>query len=416
MSYRMGYRMSTRRGFVTIAAALVIMLVMSTSFITGVRFARQDASGSQNYVIAGTPVPTEVQQPLSDLIQAYNRLNSDSYYRPYADRKGLIYHAIEGMMLASSPPDDQHSSFLEPVLNQAVTTGLQEKNFGIGVQVQRTTDKKGMAIVPLVGSPAAKAGLRNGDVIIAVNGRLLAGTTDDTAVVLIRGDIGTVVRLTIVRAGVAQPFVVAVTRGTIPGVYDEVDGGIGYIKFSEFQVNTAQEVHTALADLLAKHITGLILDLRDNGGGYVDSARDIASEFLPANAPIYWERANGGNGGTSDIATIVTKSGIARRLPVVVLVNGSTASAAEILTEALVENGRAKVAGTTSYAKGSVQEDLPLADGGGLRITIRLWLTPKKHSVIGKGISPDFPVAAGTDASGNDLQKLRALQYLTTGK
>ena len=96
--------MPMRRGFVTIAAALVIMLVMSTSFITGVRFARQDASGAQNYVIAGTPVPTDLQQPLSDLWQAYNHLNADSYWRPFADQKGLIYHAIEGMMLGSSPP------------------------------------------------------------------------------------------------------------------------------------------------------------------------------------------------------------------------------------------------------------------------------------------------------------------------
>lgn len=408
--------MPIRRGFVTIAAALVIMLVMSTSFITGVRFARQDASGAQNYVIAGTPVPTELQQPLSDLWQAYNHLNADSYWRPFANQKGLIYHAIEGMMLASSPPEDQHSIFLEPVQNQVVTGQLQEKSFGIGAQVQRTADKKGVAIVPLVGSPAAKAGLRNGDVIIAVNGEPLAKVSDDKAVALIRGPLNTVVRLTIVRVGTAQPFVVAVTRGTIPGVYDEVDGTVGYIKFSEFEVNTAQEVHTALVELLAKHVTGLILDLRDNGGGYVDPARDIASEFLPANAPIYWERANVGNGKSADTATIVMKSGVAQKLPVVVLVNGNTASAAEILTEALVENGRARVAGTTSYAKGSVQEDLPLADGSGLRITIRLWLTPKKHSVLGKGITPDFPVAAGTDASGNDLQKLRALQYLTTGK
>jgi carboxyl-terminal processing protease len=150
--------------------------------------------------------------------------------------------------------------------------------------------------------------------------------------------------------------------------------------------------------LLNHHITSLILDLRDNGGGYVDTATGIASEFLPRQALIFWERSNLGGGKFSDSPTRVTMPGIAQHIPIVVLVNGGTASAAEILTAALRENGRARVIGTQSYGKGSVQEDLPLADGAALRITIHLWLTPQKNQIDQKGITPDIMIGASDDA------------------
>lgn len=399
-----------RRGFATVAAAVAIMAVMTTSFLTGARFAHQD---SPSDTIAGTPVPAEIRQPLSDLMQAYQRLNDDSYWRPFKDRKTLIYHAIEGMLLSASPLD-QHTIFIEPRTNQTEHATLQETNYGIGAIVTRRA--QGLLIQPLVDSPAEHAGLLDGDIIIAVDGKNIKLVPSDASVALIRGPYGTTVSLTIVRAGVAKPFVVRVTRGIIPSVSKHVFGTIGYVQFGGFDVNTAVEVHKALKQLMAAHITGLIIDLRGNGGGYVDTAHDIASEFLRKGSAIYWERSNLGNGTFSDTATRVSTPGVVQRTPIVVLTDGDTASASEILTEALRENGRAISIGTTSYGKGSVQEDLNLPDHSGLRITIRLWLTPHKHSVQQVGITPDIAVPRGSTAGGQDAQIARAVRYLTTGR
>jgi carboxyl-terminal processing protease len=266
-----------------------------------------------------------------------------------------------------------------------------------------------------VGSPAQHTGLRNGDIITHVDGKDIHALPEDQAVALIRGNLGTIVSLTIVRSGVAHPFVVKVTRGTIPSVADGTIGSIGLISFQGFDINTAAEVRQNLVQLEAGHITGLVLDLRDNPGGYVATAIAIASEFLPRGAVIYWERSNAGGGKTVDTPTRVAKPGIAEHLPVVILTNGNTASAAEIVTAALRENGRATVIGTTTYGKGSEQENLQLPDGSGLRITTKLWLTPRKHWVQNAGITPDIQSAPGTTANGQDVQLQRAVQYLTTG-
>lgn len=397
------------RGGKSIAAALIIVLGMLASFTIGLKAGHTDQAA---YVIDGTAVPAQLEQPFYDLWQGYLHLNSDSYWRPFSDQKQIIYHAVEGMLAASST-QDLHTTFVEPTVNSAVTTSLQQELYGIGATVTATTT--GLLINPLVGSPASLAKLMPGDTITHVDGKSIAGMQSAKAVALIRGRQGTIVALTIVRSGVARPFVVKVTRGTIPNVADAIVGNTGIIAFQEFDVDTANEVHLALKQLEAVHITSLILDLRGNGGGYVDTARNIASEFLPKNAVIYWERSNDGRTNKVDTATRVTTPGLAQHLPVVVLVDGNTASAAEILATALSENGHAKVIGTTTYGKGSVQEDIGLPDGSALRITIRLWLTPKKHWVQNTGITPDIQVAAGTTAGGQDAQMARALTYLSTG-
>src|SRR6185437_11190368 len=158
-----------------------------------------------------------------------------------------------------------------------------------------------------------------------------------------------------------------------------------------FGLATAGEVHDALVQLLSAHVKGVVLDLRDNLGGYVNAAQAIAGEFLPGNDVLFWERTNLGNGHFSDTSTLVGTTGIAQHLPVAVLVNGYTASAAEIVAEALSDHGRAKTIGTRTYGKNSEQEVVNLADGSSMRITTHLWLTPNKHSVSG-GFVPDIVV------------------------
>jgi carboxyl-terminal processing protease len=212
---------------------------------------------------------------------------------------------------------------------------------------------------------------------------------------------------------VAKPFIVTVVRASIPTVIESNNGPVGYLQFNEFGLNTGAEVHGALNQLLGQHIKYLLIDLRDNGGGYVSTAKQVASEFLSKGSVIFWDRSNLGNNKFSDVATTVDNSGIAQHLTLVVLVNGNTASAAEILTAALRENGRARIVGTTTYGKGSEQEDLTLPDGSGLRITTTLWLTPHKHEVNGTGISPDITVERGSGSRDNQLQ--RAVQLALTG-
>jgi carboxyl-terminal processing protease len=397
-----------RGGFATVAVALVIMAVMATSFLAGVNIGHEQNS---DFVIDGTAVPSDLHQPLHDLWQGYQHLNADSYWRPF-DHKQLIYNATSGMLDACCPGKDTHTTYLQPAVNHSISVSLNEGTYGIGAEVVMTP--RGLQITePLIGSPAIKAGLRQNDLIVAVNGRDIRKLSSAQAVALIHGRQGTTVALTIVRQGVAKPFVVRVTRDTIPGVMYNQYGSVGYMAFSGFDVDTGSEFHGTLSALLARHIKSLIVDLRGNGGGYVDTARQIASEFLPKGAVIFWERSNLGNGRYSDVSTTVSNPGIAQRLPVVVLVDGYTASAAEIFTAALREHGRARVVGTTTYGKGSVQEDLPLPDGSSLRITIRLWLTPDKHTIDNQGITPD--VVVGPENSGPDRQLQAAIALLATG-
>lgn len=399
-------RRGMRGGFVSLAAALAIMAVMATSFFAGIKIGNGQGG---DYVIDGTPVPSGLQQPLHDLWQGYQHLNADSYWRPF-DQKQLIYNATSGMLDACCIGHDTHTTFLQPVVNHSISLALNEGTFGIGAEVVMTS--QGLQIQePLIGSPAIKAGLRQGDVIIAVDGRDIRRLSSDQAVAIIHGQQGTIVTLTIVRQGVSKPFAVRATRDTIPGVTYNQFGSVGYIQFGGFDVQTASEFHDTLSALLARHIKSLIVDLRGNGGGYVDTARQIASEFLPKDAVIFWERTNLGNGHYSDLSTTVANPGIAQHLKVVVLADGYTASAAEILTAALRDHHRAEVVGTTTYGKGSVQEDLPLPDGSSLRITIRLWLTPRKHTIDGTGITPD--VVVGRESSGPDRQLQRAIGILS---
>jgi carboxyl-terminal processing protease len=397
------------RGFVTVLAAIAIMAVMATSFIAGITIGHQ---GSHQYTINGAEVPADLHQPLDDLWTAYQRLNTDSYWRPF-DHKALIYGAVSGMLSNCCLPQDTHSSFLEPVNSQAVSKALNGGVYGIGAEVQMTGG--GLLITaPYFNSPATRAGLQPGDLITAVNGHSIRGLDSTRAVNLIHGSADTIVRLTIQRSGVSKPFVVAVTRAAIPTVIVSNNGPVGYLQFSEFGSNTASEVHGAISRLLNEHVKHLVVDLRNNGGGYVFAAKAIASEFLPKGAVIYWDRSNLEGHKYSDVATSVTDPGIAQHLTVVVLVNGYTASAAEILTAALRENGRAHVVGTTTYGKGSEQEDLTLPDGSGLRITTALWLTPKKHEVNSTGIQPDITVEPGSGTQDNQLQ--RAIQLAVSGR
>lgn len=357
------------------------------------------------------PVPADIAQPMADFWQAYTDLNRDSYWAPF-NHSALIYSAINGML--SNGTNDPHTLFLSPQQNSVAQSTLQGNYQGIGSYV--TAIAAGLELDPLRGSPAALHGLRAHDVVIAVDGRSIAGISQDAAVALIRGPVGSIVRLTIKRAGIAAPFVVAVPRGTIavPSVNTALYGSqrtVGYLAINDFGQTTPSEVTAALAALLTHKLTGLVIDLRDNGGGYVSSAVAIASQFI-AHGVVVYEQQN----DKTLTALSVQPGGLATTLPLAVVVNGNTASAAEILSGALQDDHRAVIVGTRTYGKGSVQEDIALTDGASLRITTRLWLTPLHHLVQGTGITPNIAVASQPTATqvgtAADLPLQHAIGYL----
>jgi carboxyl-terminal processing protease len=242
-------------------------------------------------------------------------------------------------------------------------------------------------------SPSVTAGMQERDIVTAVDGASTAGKTLDDVVPTIRGPKGTVVTLTIIRGG--QTLDVPITRDTIvrEDVTSQVlaDGKVGYLKVSGFSSDSAQDLHDMLTTLIqTDHVSGLILDLRDDPGGYVDAAQKIASEFTSAD-PLYWEQS-----ATSAPAPQHPVPGGAATdtaIPMVVLVNGGTASASEIVSAALQGNERALLIGSQTYGKGTIQEFKELPGAGGYRLSVRKWLTPDQTWIHGVGLYPNISIA-----------------------
>jgi carboxyl-terminal processing protease len=312
-------------------------------------------------------------------------------------------------MLAAT--GDPHTVFLAPPDNVVADHQLNGSQFsGIGAIVVPAHHAL-QIVAPLPRTPAARAGLRAGDMVTRINGRPVSSMPGDTAVARIHGKQGTLVHLTLVRRH-GRPFTVAVKRAQIPPVtaYGRMlDHRLGDIVIYSFGDETAQEVSDALHYLQAHHARGLVLDLRGNPGGYVDAAQQVVSDFLTHGVVAYEEST------TRKLTALpVLSHHSTTRLPIAVLVDAGTASAAEITAGALRDNHRAVLIGTRTYGKGSMQSVYQLADGSSIRITDRMWLTPDKRSIQGKGIRPDITVEAGTPKgqSGGDSQLAAGERYL----
>jgi carboxyl-terminal processing protease len=325
--------------------------------------------------------------------------------------QGRVYGAIQGMVASLGDP---YTVFFPPS-DAAIFNSEISGNFeGIGLEVGV---KNGVlvAVAPLKGSPAEKAGIKSGDIIAKINGQATDNMTVDEAVKNIRGDKGTTVTLTLLRAGKTDPFDVKIVRDTInePTV-DTIarNDGIFVIKLYQFSENSPDLFRNALRQFVLSGDHKLILDLRGNPGGYLDAAVDMASWFLPGGDVVVKESY--GSGKPDDVYKSLGYNIFNSNLKMIILVDGGSASASEILSGALSEQGVAKLVGEKTFGKGSVQELVPLDNNSALKVTVARWLTPNGLSISGNGITPDVTVAI-SDAdvlAGKDPQMQKAVDIL----
>jgi carboxyl-terminal processing protease len=265
-------------------------------------------------------------------------------------------------------------------------------------------------------SPAEEAGLQAGDVIEAADGHPLNNTTSEDALNLVRGPEGTTVRLTIRREGVTEPFDVEVERRRIPVLSVEYQAipehGIAYIRVTVFGDHTTAELDKALERARADGATGIILDLRNNGGGWVQSAQEMIGRFVPPDeGPALYENFDP-DGSSQSPQPIIAGDITMYDVPMVVLVNAGTASAAEIVAGALRDYERATIIGETTFGKGSVQRVHDFQDGSSARITFAEWLTPSQQRIQGEGIQPDITVSVDGSNDTTDIQLISAIELL----
>ncbi len=352
--------------------------------------------------------PADLQSQFASFWQAWDLVHQNYVDQP-VDNVKLVQGAISGMMNALGDP---HTGYSTPLETTDLNKFMQGAYDGIGAYV----DTKGAYLTitkPIPGYPAEKAGLQIGDQIIAVDGQDVTGMDPDLVrMTKVMGPAGTDVQLTIRRVGVDQPLKITITRAhiVIPSVTSKMlDHKIAYIQITEFGSDTATNFHDQLSQLMAQNPSGIILDLRDNGGGYLDAGIAVASEFID-HGVIVTEKYGDGTKTPHD----ATPGGLATTIPMVVLVNGNTASASEIVSGAIQDDGRGKLVGVLTYGKGTVQNWLPLSDGGLARITIARWLTPSGRTIDKLGLTPDVVVTmTQADATaGRDPQLDAALQLL----
>ncbi len=315
----------------------------------------------------------------------------DIIFRDYVDRDRLdsgelSKGAIEGMI---DTLDDPYSSYIDADAYEVGMSGLEGEIEGIGAQVG-IRDEKLTVIAPIPNSPAAQAGLKAEDVILEIDGVSTAEMSIVAAVLKIRGPKGTPVTLLIQHKDAAEPEEIKIVRETIElsSVDLEMMGHIAHLSITHFSRRTATELQAALQDMERAGATAIILDLRGNPGGILDTVIEVASYFLKDGVVVKVVDNRG-----TETALEVKPQEIVTELPMVVLVDGSSASGSEVLAGALQDHGRAAVAGNQTFGKGSVNVPRELQDGSGLYITTARWLTPNGRLIEGEGIEPDIKLA-----------------------
>lgn len=399
-----------RRRILWIVVVILFTLTVSvSSFVMGLSV----EDGTRVLLVSRLPLPIAHQRPgpdldddrLAVLWEVWHILENDFFGRPL-DEDRMIQGAITGML---DTLGDRHTRYVDPQHNAILRDDDDGKFQGIGATLN-LVDGQFTVVAPMADSPAEKAGLRPGDVILAVDGESLAGLDLLDVIARVRGPAGSTVVLTIQRKGLAEPFDLTIVRAEIPIRTVEsrmLDDHIGYLAIHSFAGRTAEEVDQALAKLRDTGAQALVLDLRDNPGGFLDTSVEVVSRFVKGGVAAYWQNGD----GTTRPLRVRSRDGV--DWPMVVLVNAGSASASEIVAGALQDRGRALLVGEATFGKGSVQNVYELQDGGSLRVTTAHWLTPDRRDINGVGLTPDRPIQRTADdvAADRDPQ-LRWAQHL----
>lgn len=403
-----------RGALISIISLLLLGCTFGAGFVAGQFF-----PGWITPVINSTPIisedigetgtPTDLQSLFIPFWEAWSLIHQEYFMQPLDDIS-LLDGAIRGMMEAL--PDD-HSSYMDPQETNDFYTAMTGEYDGIGAYVD--TEAELLTIIrPIPGFPAEEAGLLPGDQIIAVDGEDVIGVDPTLVRLKVLGPAGSEVILSIIREGVDEPFDVPVTRAhiVIPSVEGRMlEDNIAYISISVFGDTTGSEFKSILNNLLDQDPIGIILDLRNNTGGYTTAATQVASEFI-GKGIIWYEEY--GDGMRYEIES--EPGGLATGdLPLVVLVNEWSASASELVSGALQDYARGTLVGVVTYGKGTVQKLESISNGGTVRITIAKWLTPKGRTIHEIGLTPDIVVELSTEdyQAGLDPQLDAAIQLLT---
>lgn len=330
----------------------------------------------------------------------------DKYTLAPLDYKKMVYGAVSGMV---NSLDDPYTVFMSPDENSMFNQDMKGSFGGVGTEIG-FRDGFLTVIAPLKGSPAEKAGILSGDKIVKVDDKEIIGMNIDEAVLLIRGEKGTKVKLTIVREGDKDFREIEVVRDVI--VVNTVDwkmmeGKIAYISINQFKEDTGVEFDNKISEILSEEPKGIILDLRNNPGGYLNVSINIASRFIDKGKAVVIQEEKGNK---DEYKAVGGKR--FENIPVVVLVNEGSASASEILAGALRDNNNVKLVGKKTFGKGLVQEMEKLKDGSAIKVTIAKWLTPNGVDINHDGIHPDFEVNITEEdfKAGKDPQLDKAME------
>lgn len=388
-----------------VAMVCLVSAIVIVSYLAG--FGTSWVLKPQIAPLAGEGAPSE----FSLFWEVWDIIKRD-FYGEIPEAKELTYGAIGG---AIDSLNDPHTFLVRPEFAEEESIALEGYYEGVGIVV---TEREGHLVVvsPITGSPAMRAGVRAGDVILKVDGMDISGMSLQEVIHLIRGPRGSTVKLTFFRLGSPEPIEIELVRAKVdvPSVtWESVEEDIGYIRLSVFSKDTGTELRKAINELKKDGATNFILDLRDNPGGLLrPTTIEVTSQFLAHGVVLYEQFPDG-----SERSHLVKRGGLATDEPLVVLINRGTASAPEIVAGALQDHQRATLVGENSFGKGRIQVLHTLRDGSKLHVSIASWLTPDHRQIHEEGLTPDIivPLTEEEARSGVDTQLERAIEYLKSG-
>jgi len=401
-----------------IIACLAVVLAGLTGFWLGTHQFKIKL-GRDSSIKIERKIPADKQNlDFSLFWEVWDRLEKNYIDKKALDQNQMVLGAIQGMVASLGDP---YTAFLKPSENKELKEDLNGSFEGVGIQLGYKENQLAV-IAPLTGTPAYKAGVKAGDLILKIDDQPTTGISADEAMRKIRGPKGTKVKLSLMHTDEKEPYEVEIVRDTIvvPSVEvefvttetqkrTEAQKVIAHLKLMKFGDRTAEEWDKAVGEI-ANHkpsVSGVILDLRNNPGGYLTGSVFIASEFVGSGVIVQQEHAN----GTKETFS-VNRPGRILNQPLVVLINEGSASASEIVAGALQDYKRAKIVGTKSFGKGTIQEAEDLPGGAGLHITTARWLLPQGGSIDKKGITPDNEVKDDPKTSEIDEQLQKAIEVL----